>query len=57
MLKITYYLDVISSWCHWSEPAWALLKGRYNGSAEFQWKIALMDVGSAIALAGTSRSF
>jgi predicted DsbA family dithiol-disulfide isomerase len=43
MLKITYYLDVISSWCHWSEPAWALLKIRYSGVAEFQWKIALMD--------------
>ncbi len=43
LLKITYYLDVISSWCHWSEPAWALLKSQYSGSAEFQWKIALMD--------------
>jgi predicted DsbA family dithiol-disulfide isomerase len=43
LLKLTYYLDVISSWCHWSEPAWALLKHRYTGNAEFQWKIALMD--------------
>jgi predicted DsbA family dithiol-disulfide isomerase len=43
LLKITYYLDIISSWCHWSEPAWALLKDRFSGSAEFQWKIALMD--------------
>jgi predicted DsbA family dithiol-disulfide isomerase len=43
LLKITYYLDVISSWCHWSEPAWALLKSRYSDSTEFQWKIALMD--------------
>jgi predicted DsbA family dithiol-disulfide isomerase len=41
--KITYYLDVISSWCHWSEPAWALLKSRYSDSIEFHWKIALMD--------------
>jgi predicted DsbA family dithiol-disulfide isomerase len=43
LLKISYYLDVVSSWCHWSEPAWALLKSRYGGSVEFQWKIALMD--------------
>jgi predicted DsbA family dithiol-disulfide isomerase len=43
LLKITYYLDVISSWCHWSEPAWALLKNRYSDCTEFQWKIALMD--------------
>ena len=25
-LIVTYYLDVISSWCFWSEPAWAELK-------------------------------
>lgn len=42
-VKVTYYLEVISSWCHWAEPAWAELKQRYAGQAEFQWKIALMD--------------
>lgn len=42
-LKVTYYLEVISSWCHWAEPAWAELKQRYAGRAEFHWKIALMD--------------
>lgn len=42
-MKITYYLEVISSWCHWAEPAWAELKSRYAGQAEFSWKIALMD--------------
>ena len=26
MLKVTYYLEVVSSWCHWAEPAWAELK-------------------------------
>jgi predicted DsbA family dithiol-disulfide isomerase len=40
---VTYYLDVVSSWCFWSEPAWAELKKRYEGRVEFQWKIALMD--------------
>lgn len=42
-MKITYYLEVVSSWCHWAEPAWAELKQRYAGRAEFAWKIALMD--------------
>jgi predicted DsbA family dithiol-disulfide isomerase len=42
MLKVTYYLEVISSWCYWAEPAWAQLKERYAGQAEFGWKIALM---------------
>lgn len=42
-LKITYYLDVISSWCFFSEPLWAELKSRYAKEVEFEWKIALMD--------------
>src|SRR5213078_293512 len=42
MAKVTYYLEVISSWCYWAEPAWAELKQRYAGKVEFGWKIALM---------------
>src|SRR5215475_3388691 len=42
-ITVTDYLDVVSSWCFWSEPTWAELKKRYNGRVEFQWKIALMD--------------
>ena len=41
-MKVTYYLEVMSSWCYWAEPAWAELKARYSGRAEFDWKIALM---------------
>jgi len=43
-VKITYYLEVISSWCHWAEPAWAELKRRYAGRVEFGWKIAQMPL-------------
>jgi predicted DsbA family dithiol-disulfide isomerase len=42
-ITVTDYLDVVSSWCFWSEPTWAELKKRYDGCVEFQWKIALMD--------------
>lgn len=42
-LTVTYYLDVTSSWCYWTEPAWAELKKRYQDRVDFQWKIALMD--------------
>jgi predicted DsbA family dithiol-disulfide isomerase len=42
-ITVTDYLDVVSSWCFWSEPAWAELKKRYDGRVLFQWKIALMD--------------
>ncbi|MEP6698961.1 MAG: DsbA family protein [Verrucomicrobiota bacterium] len=42
-IVVTNYLDVISSWCFWAEPAWAELQGRYAGRVAFQWKIALLD--------------
>src|SRR6266705_4058577 len=42
-MKVTYYLEVISSLCYWAEPAWAELKQRYAGKVEFGWKLALMD--------------
>ena len=41
-VKITYYLEVISSWCWWAEPAWTELKRRYADRVEFGWKIAQM---------------
>jgi predicted DsbA family dithiol-disulfide isomerase len=44
-ITVTDYLDVVSSWCFWSEPTWAELKKRYGDRIEFQWKIALMDPG------------
>jgi predicted DsbA family dithiol-disulfide isomerase len=42
-MKITYYLEIASSWCFWAEPMWAELKQRYAGKVEFEWKIALMS--------------
>jgi predicted DsbA family dithiol-disulfide isomerase len=42
MVKVTYYLEVVSSWCHWAEPAWLELKKRFPSQVHFEWKIALM---------------
>lgn len=42
-MKITYFFEACSSWCHWAEPTWAELKKRYSGRVEFEWKIALMN--------------
>lgn len=44
-MKVTYYLEVLSSWCHWVEPVWAELKRRYAGRVDFEWKIALLQPG------------
>jgi predicted DsbA family dithiol-disulfide isomerase len=43
-VKVTYYLDVVSSWCYWAEPAWAELKRQYaTAPVQFDWAIALLD--------------
>jgi predicted DsbA family dithiol-disulfide isomerase len=43
-VTITYYLEVLSSWCYWAEPAWAELKQHYASKpVKFDWKLALMD--------------
>lgn len=42
-VTVTYFLEILSSWCHWAEPAWIELKHRYAGRpVAFTWKIALM---------------
>ncbi len=41
-MKVTYFLEVISSWCYWAEPLWAELRRRYEGKVEFDWKITQM---------------
>ena len=42
-MKVTYYLEVLSSWCFWVQPRWEALRERYAGrGVEFEWKIALM---------------
>ena len=33
-MKITYYIEILSSWCTWAEPTWAELKKRYAGRAD-----------------------
>ncbi len=43
-VKVTYYFEVVSSWCYWAEPAWAELKRRFaDRPVEFEWRIALLD--------------
>jgi predicted DsbA family dithiol-disulfide isomerase len=42
-MKITYYLEVTSSWCFWAEPMWDELKRRYAGRVDFSWKISQMN--------------
>src|SRR6266704_945057 len=53
---ITNYLDVMSSWCFWSQPTWAELKRRYADRVEFDWKIAMMD-GERLLRAGSAGIF
>jgi len=42
-VSVTYYVEVLSSWCHWAEPTWSRLKAAYAGGVDFTWSIALMN--------------
>jgi predicted DsbA family dithiol-disulfide isomerase len=42
-VTVTYYLDVTSSWCFWSEPTWIELREQYHEAVHFEWKIAAID--------------
>lgn len=42
-VTVTYYLEVLSSWCTLAEPTWSELKTRYAGRVAFEWRIALMN--------------
>ncbi len=44
-VTVTYFLEILSSWCHYAEPTWVQLKAQYAGRVDFQWKIALMNPG------------
>lgn len=45
-VKVTYFLEILSSWCNWADPMWAELKARYAArGVEFEWRIALMNPG------------
>jgi len=41
-MHVTYFVEILSSWCHWAEPAWDEIKTRYVGRVTFSWRIALM---------------
>ncbi len=43
-MKLTYYLEVLSSWCTWAEPTWSELRRRYAAlGVTCEWRIALMN--------------
>lgn len=41
-VTVTYFIEVLSSWCRWAEPAWAEVKQHFAGRVDFDWQIALM---------------
>jgi predicted DsbA family dithiol-disulfide isomerase len=45
-MKVTYFVEVLSSWCYWFQPRWEALKARYaDRGVEFEWRITLMSPG------------
>jgi predicted DsbA family dithiol-disulfide isomerase len=44
-VTMIYYLDVMSSWCTYSEPAVAEVRKRFAGDLAFEWRIAAVKDG------------
>jgi len=42
MVKLFYYLDVMSSWCFYSEPQLERLRKKYGARLTYDWRIALV---------------
>jgi predicted DsbA family dithiol-disulfide isomerase len=40
-----YYLDVMSSWCTYSEPAIAEVRKRFGDDLAYEWRIAAVNYG------------
>lgn len=43
MVRVTYFTEIFSSWCWYTEPAWADLQQRFAGRVAFTWAIARMN--------------
>lgn len=41
-MRVTYFVEVLSSWCHWAESTWEGVKRENAGRAEFVWRLAPM---------------
>jgi predicted DsbA family dithiol-disulfide isomerase len=44
-VKMIYYMDVMSSWCTYSEPAIAEVRKRFGDDLAYEWRIAAVKDG------------
>ncbi len=42
MVKLIHYLDVMSSWCYYAEPAVERLRRKYGSKLAYEWRISLV---------------
>lgn len=42
MVKLRYYLDVLSSWCWYCEPKLAEIRRKYGARLSYEWRVALV---------------
>lgn len=47
MVKLVYYLDVMSSWCFYAEPALEAVRRVFGASLDYEWRIAWLANGGA----------
>ena len=48
MIRLVYYLDVMSSWCLYAEPAIEAVRRIFGADLEFDWRIAWINDGAPL---------
>ena len=48
MVRLVYYLDVLSSWCWYAEPAVARLRQTFGTDLNYEWRISWINDGAPL---------
>ena len=47
-VKMIYYLDILSSWCTFVEPALAKVRSRFGSDLDYEWRISVLRNGKPL---------
>ena len=47
-MQLIYYMDVLSSWCYYAEPAIRRVRETFGDRLRYEWRIAWIDGGATV---------
>lgn len=47
-VKLIYYVDILSSWCSFAEPALAKVRSRFGSDLDYEWRISVLRNGKPL---------